>query len=73
MTSSQFQELMRHLGCINGDKFEAIFGSEMGQYLAEKFFIEYKRNVRNFICYLDSSNMELLWKYLKDYLERIER
>lgn len=38
MTSAQFQELMRHLGCLNGTKFSVIFGEEMqhGQGSTEK-------------------------------------
>jgi hypothetical protein len=71
-TGAQFQEAIRHLLCMGRDDFEKVFGGEMrgdcetaGAYMFRKFRVEYKGDAGRFLCYLDSSNMTLLFKHFE--------
>lgn len=60
-----FQEMIRILYSLEVENFREIFGNEDGRYLWEKFKDHFNGDVGDFICYLDGSNIEILFSYLK--------
>jgi len=68
----EFAEAIRHMNCINLSDFQSIWGDHSGKHLWNKFAVVYKGNIAKFIMYLDCSNVNVLFKYLNNWLGRNE-
>lgn len=64
LKAAELQEAIRHINCMGGKEFEKVFGEEMGFHLYQKLHKDFVGNVAEFICYLDSANIEILTEEL---------
>lgn len=64
LKAAELQEAMRHTHCMNEKDFTRVFGEDMGFHLYMKLHKEFEGNIAEFICYLDSANIELLTEEL---------
>lgn len=69
MTSSEFQECIKHLLCMTKADFDRVFGSDHFWF---KFRETYGRDGARFICYLDNRNMGLLMKEFRKHIEEFQ-
>ena len=62
-------EGLRRIYCSSRQDFINAFGEEDGCHLWDKFFHEYRKNVFEFLCYLDLNNLRLANKLREPKVE----
>ena len=63
MNHIQWELSLRKVNCMSEDDFEDCFGSD-GSYLWNKFVNHKNEDPCDFICYLDSFNVEKLYNWV---------
>lgn len=67
-----FQEILRHVYCMDLSDFQDAFGVPSGTYQHEKFHDHYKGDVGKWLTYLDGSNIRLFLAHCDRHLKKVQ-